>query len=80
MYLAAAIQCLGLYHMNIGRVGYYFAFFECLLIPEMIEKTTRSRELKLMLYVGCVAFCLLYFYKNTGWGYLGVSPYVLFWK
>lgn len=80
MYLAAAIQCLGLYHMNIGRVGYYFAFFECLLIPEMIEKTTRSRELKLMLYVGCVAFCLLYFYKNTGWGYLGVSPYVPFWK
>lgn len=60
--------------------GVLLAFFECLLIPEMIEKTTRSRELKLMLYVGCVAFCLLYFYKNTGWGYLGVSPYVPFWK
>ena len=80
MYLAAAIQCLGLYHMNIGRVGYYFAFFECLLIPESIEKSTRSKFLKMVLYCGCVVFCLLYFYKNTGWGYLGVSPYVLFWK
>lgn len=80
MYLAAAIQCLGLYHMNIGRVGYYFAFFECLLIPESIEKSTRSKFLKMVLYGGCVVFCLLYFYKNTGWGYLGVSPYVPFWK
>ena len=80
MYLAAAIQCLGLYHMNIGRVGYYFAFFECLLIPESIEKSTRSKFLKMVFYGGCVAFCLLYFYKNTGWGYLGVSPYVPFWK
>ena len=48
MYLAAAIQCLGLYHMNIGRVGYYFAFFECLLIPESIEKSTRSKFLKMV--------------------------------
>lgn len=80
MYLAAAIQCLGLYHMNIGRVGYYFAFFECLLIPESIEKSTRSKFLKMVFYGGCVVFCLLYFYKNTGWGYLGVSPYVPFWK
>ena len=55
-------------------------FISSLFIPELIVKTTRSRELKLMLYVGCVAFCLLYFYKNTGWGYLGVSPYVPFWK
>lgn len=80
MYVAAAIQCLGMYHMSIGRLGYFFAFFECLLIPEIIEKATHINSLKKILYAGCVLFCLLYYNINTGYGYLGVSPYVTYWQ
>ena len=79
MYLAAVIQCLGAYHMSIGRLGYYFAFFETLLLPEAIERATDSVPLKTTLRIGLAAFCLLYFYTNTGWGYLDVSPYLPFW-
>lgn len=80
MYLGVAIQCLGLYHMHIARLGYFFTFFECLLIPEMIDDSTSSELIKTLIYLGCIMFCLFYFHYGTAGGYLNVSPYIPFWK
>lgn len=78
--LGAMIQGLGAYHASIGRVGYYFSVTLCVLIPHIIEKCSHNWSLKALMHVMLIVFCLLFFYKNTGGGYLSVCPYVPFWK
>ena len=79
--IAASIQCLGMYHESIGRLGYYFSFFICILLPVMVAEITKrnwkSRVLLTMLLITC---CFVYFNINTGSGYLNVAPYVPYWE
>lgn len=77
MLIAAFIQGLGAFQPSIGRIGYYFSFFECLLIPQIIRQATNSTKTKILLRFALIVFCFLFFYINTGNGYLDVSPYIL---
>lgn len=78
--LAAAIQELGMYHMSIARLGYYFSFFICLLLPEMVVELTKNDwKMRCAITTALVFCCFLYFNINTGDGYLNVCPYIPFW-
>ena len=78
--LAVAIQELGMYHMSIARLGYYFSFFICLLLPEMVVELTKNDwKMRCAITTALVFCCFLYFNINTGDGYLNVCPYIPFW-
>lgn len=80
-YIAALIQGLGRYHGSVARAGYWFAFFVCLLVPQVIASvTSRNWKMRFAMTTVLIGCCLVYFNINTGGGYLNVSPYVPFWE
>jgi len=78
--MAALCQGLGLFHLSITRIGYYFSICMCVLIPHIIDRATNSYRLKALLHIGLFVFCMFFFQKNTGNGYLDVCPYIPFWS
>lgn len=78
--MAALCQGLGAFHPSIARIGYYFSIFMCVLIPHIIDRATNSYRLKALLHVALFVFCMFFFQKNTGNGYLDVCPYIPFWS
>ena len=78
--MAALGQGLGVFHQSITRLGYYFSIFMCVLIPHIVEKSTKSYRLKVVLHIGLFVFFMFFFQKNTGNGYLKVCPYIPFWN
>lgn len=78
--MAALCQGLGAFHPSIARTGYYFSIFMCILIPHIIDRATNSYRLKVLLHIGLCVFCIAFFQKNTGNGYLEVCPYIPFWR
>ncbi len=78
--MSALCQGLGAFHPSIARIGYYFSIFMCVLIPHIIDRSTNNYLLKVLLHVGLCVFCIAFFQKNTGNGYLNVCPYIPFWR
>lgn len=79
--IGALVQGLGLYHSSVARVGYYFMFFICLVLPQTIADICKDDwKLRFCITSALVVCCFIFFNINTGSGYLNVSPYIPFWE
>lgn len=79
--VGAFIQGLGMYHSSVARIGYYFMFFICLVLPQTISSICKDDwKLRLCTSFVLIVCCFIFFNMNTGNGYLDVCPYVPFWQ
>lgn len=61
------------------RLGYYYYIFLILLIPEIIYKQSIKNN-RIIMTITVILFAVYFFQKNTGNGYLNVSPYYFYWQ
>lgn len=61
------------------RISFYFVIYNTILIPNAIE-TIRSRDIKLIAKIACIAFPLMMFLISTPGGSLGIDKYKFFWE
>ena len=79
--IGAFVQGLGLYHSSVARIGYYFMFFICLVLPQTISDICKDDwKSRFCITAVLIACCFVFFNMNTGNGYLNVSPYIPFWE
>lgn len=61
------------------RISFYFMIYNTILIPNAID-TIRSRDIKLIAKISCIAFPLIMFLISTPGGSLGIDNYKFFWE